>query len=363
MGEPAAIAGRLRSMDATKVGRAELQVWLAAGALAVILAAVTAYEHFALGWHFAREVAPEQSAWHWLRVAITGGLSVLAIVAVARAAPAGKRGEPVTRGGYALGGIVLAASVLFTALLIASPRDYRNVGAEDGFIEWVAAAALLLGSGFCALWARRLLASPRPRNWLRLLAAAGFAVLFFVMAMEEISWGQRLIGFATPEGIAAQNWQGEFNLHNLQTDVAEFALYTGTGLFLVILPLVRESLSHWRLLAPFAPLMPDRSVALVSAPMLAFDYARWNLLPIQAVLFGGLAACVVFAWSALRAGRGREAAAFAAVSAFVVASQTIHLIVGHTMIEIFDPSEYRETILAVGIAWYGWRQWRATFVR
>ncbi len=37
---------------------------------------------------------------------------------------------------------------------------------------------------------------------------------FFFMAMEEISWGQRIIGIPTPELFQALNRQGEINLHN-----------------------------------------------------------------------------------------------------------------------------------------------------
>ena len=35
------------------------------------------------------------------------------------------------------------------------------------------------------------------------------------MMGEEISWGQRILGFATPESMADVNRQGEFNIHNL----------------------------------------------------------------------------------------------------------------------------------------------------
>jgi hypothetical protein len=34
------------------------------------------------------------------------------------------------------------------------------------------------------------------------------------VAGEEVSWGQRLLNFETPEAIAQQNRQGEINLHN-----------------------------------------------------------------------------------------------------------------------------------------------------
>jgi len=39
-------------------------------------------------------------------------------------------------------------------------------------------------------------------------------VMMLAMFGEEISWGQRLFGFATPEWMRQQNFQGEFTLHN-----------------------------------------------------------------------------------------------------------------------------------------------------
>ena len=42
------------------------------------------------------------------------------------------------------------------------------------------------------------------------------AFVFFFGAGEEISWGQRLIGFDTPDGIEKLNVQEEFNIHNLE---------------------------------------------------------------------------------------------------------------------------------------------------
>lgn len=40
------------------------------------------------------------------------------------------------------------------------------------------------------------------------------ATIFFLVAMEEISWGQKLFELPTPEFIAKHNTQQEFNLHN-----------------------------------------------------------------------------------------------------------------------------------------------------
>lgn len=44
----------------------------------------------------------------------------------------------------------------------------------------------------------------------------GYFLLFFVIAGEEISWGQRIFGIETPEGLAGINVQKEINIHNLQ---------------------------------------------------------------------------------------------------------------------------------------------------
>jgi len=43
-----------------------------------------------------------------------------------------------------------------------------------------------------------------------------FGLGMFLIAMEEISWGQWFFGFSTPEEIRTANLQGEFNFHNLQ---------------------------------------------------------------------------------------------------------------------------------------------------
>lgn len=41
------------------------------------------------------------------------------------------------------------------------------------------------------------------------------AILFFVGAGEEISWGQRIFSFSTPESLDIINVQHEFNIHNI----------------------------------------------------------------------------------------------------------------------------------------------------
>lgn len=106
--------------------------------------------------------------------------------------------------------LVLAFGV---ALALPGSREAaRRAIAEDGPVEWATFTALLAGGVIAAVRLRRSPRAPAPRfAAFRLLLAGGLAVL----AMEEISWGQRLLGFSTPRPLERVNVQEEFNLHNL----------------------------------------------------------------------------------------------------------------------------------------------------
>ena len=96
-------------------------------------------------------------------------------------------------------------------------REPGNVAAallsEDQVVEDVTFVALLLASVLGGLLALRTRRADRPLLvWGFFLA---FAIGVFLVAMEEISWGQWLFFFKTPHSWATLNRQGETNLHNL----------------------------------------------------------------------------------------------------------------------------------------------------
>jgi hypothetical protein len=88
---------------------------------------------------------------------------------------------------------------------------------EDSVVEWIGTVGLFVAAG-CFLWAF-VISSRGPLKgrfiiWKR-LALLALAVLLFVAAGEEISWGQRLLGISTPEGLGSVSTQNETNLHNI----------------------------------------------------------------------------------------------------------------------------------------------------
>ena len=104
-----------------------------------------------------------------------------------------------------IGAIIIAAMVLNRPL-------YRFVIREDGPVEdaqFVFFALASLYGVFVGI--KRLRAG---HTWQGLLFLT-FAVGMFFIAGEEIAWGQRLFGIATPEELEEVNKQGEITVHNI----------------------------------------------------------------------------------------------------------------------------------------------------
>ena len=108
--------------------------------------------------------------------------------------------------------------LLTDAALFVFAQDWhaRFVAGEDRATEWLTFAfflgAALAGVGIVRRYAARM---DRKVLWLLL----GLSAFYLVCAGEEISWGQRVFGFATPEAIIEHNQQREFNIHNLKLPV------------------------------------------------------------------------------------------------------------------------------------------------
>lgn len=119
----------------------------------------------------------------------------------------------------------LAISALLPLLRL-SPGAFRAILREDGPIEALTALLFLvafLAGGRAAI--RLLKKGYRSQGILYVL----FAFIMFFCAGEEVSWGQRFLGFETPEAIEAVNDQGELTLHNIgdSLDVFKFVMLLG----------------------------------------------------------------------------------------------------------------------------------------
>jgi hypothetical protein len=140
------------------------------------------------------------------------------------------------------------------------PERYRMAMQEDRIVEW-ATVWLFLAAG--VIGASHALRGRRPFD--------GLVALFCLFVTgEEISWGQRLFGYAPPEYFLRNNFQQEVTLHNLPHSIEPGTILmlalAGYGL---LLPLLSQASSPRRWMeragatAPPAALMPWYAAAIL----------------------------------------------------------------------------------------------------
>ena len=105
--------------------------------------------------------------------------------------------------------LIVCLTIVITKLVTGGSDFYENFLGENSVVEWLTALFLLL-SAYLALVTGLSKGSPYTK-WLLL----AFASIFFVAFMEELAWGQMMLGWETPENFRSLNAQGETTLHNI----------------------------------------------------------------------------------------------------------------------------------------------------
>jgi hypothetical protein len=116
----------------------------------------------------------------------------------------------------------------FAALLIIDRARYARLIAEDGVVEWATVAGLAVAAVLAAGNAaseRRLGRASLARS-----AYVVLAVVCALVALEEISWGQRLLGIENPAFFVAYSDQKETNVHNVVQKVTRVTMKWPVGL-------------------------------------------------------------------------------------------------------------------------------------
>ncbi len=156
----------------------------------------------------------------------------------------------------------LIASVAAYVAMVATwyPETYYAILQEDGSLEWSTFWAFAVASTINAVAAFRQAKDTRRIPWFLL----GLALFCFFVAMEEISWGQRLIGYRPPRYFLAHNFQQELNIHNVfSTHVRIITLKAVILGYGALLPLVNMApplhcrLERSRVISPPAALIPS----------------------------------------------------------------------------------------------------------
>lgn len=250
--------------------------------------------------------------------------------------------------------LLLALAPLIPLLLVASPASFSAWSLEDGPVEWLSAALLALATLLYAAQAVRRHAAVGRVDGVT-LGLLLLALACFLIAGEEASWLQRVIGVETPDSFVGTNEQNEMNLHNFATDKVENAFYFGAGfVMMVVLPVWGWLKLPLGPLDAFAPLLPPLYLVAVGTTITAYNYDMWNGLPTQIALWGS--SWLLVAVAACAPTRRLRAAALLWV-ATTLAMQAILLGWGGEQVRRWDITEYKELFIAAGLALHAAGLW------
>lgn len=153
----------------------------------------------------------------------------------------------------------------YAVVRVGAPDVVPRLIKEDGVLEYL--QVLLYGAAACFA----LLVAARWRGEVIAWAFLLFALACVFVAIEEVSWGERLLGFAPPEPIRELNTQDEMSLHNL----APFQrilhpAYIVVGLVGGLGWRVVRSLPEGRRRRELAAILPDAQTTLFFLTVAAF---------------------------------------------------------------------------------------------
>ncbi len=207
-------------------------------------------------------------------------------------------------------GLVLLSGVV--SALMGKPA-YKWFTGEDRFAENLQVV----------IWTTALVLAVRVTNVLRNEGQKTWATLYICLCVglvfiigEEVSWGQRFIGWTTPETLKELNKQKETNIHNLQGVGLAFKWFKFlVGAYGTLMPLVVMRSSRLRryrdqlaLLVPHYTLIPFFLVVLVwrtyrnlfEAPKAYYFAISEFTEVVEVVLAFGFMFFLLFQWRRLR---------------------------------------------------------------
>lgn len=108
--------------------------------------------------------------------------------------------------------LLILGYIIFSLILVYDKTLYTEISNEDQFVENLGFLFLLVtGVVLCLKAYNQIKKRYRlPGSFLMFVG-----VVFIIASFEEISWGQRIIGFDTHEKLKIINDQDEFNFHNI----------------------------------------------------------------------------------------------------------------------------------------------------
>lgn len=167
--------------------------------------------------------------------------------------------------------LVIGAAVYAGVLDGAYPDFYYFSIQEDEYIEWASFWAFALAGIVAFVVARNYARDTGRLPWY----FVGIGLFCLLVAMEEISWGQRVFGFRPPVYFLEHNYQQELNVHNVfATDLRKLTLLliiAGYGIVLPVAGALRSLAKPMEKLGVIAP-SPGLLPAFLATFVVYYEY-------------------------------------------------------------------------------------------
>ena len=243
---------------------------------------------------------------------------------------------------------IFLLNFLFLSLLFLAPSLFSTLAFEGSLVETLSAifffvGSAVLGTKFCGIVRKRF-----PNKILVMVGLGCLTFIFFVIAMEEVSWFQRVLEFETPETFS-RNLQGEFNIHNFATKMFENAFYTGAFVCLIGLPFLYSVSAIPQKLKGLEVFLGSRFTLCVSSLLVAYNYHYWNSFSTQLPYFLTL---LVLASLSRLGGTQKTRRMYMAFLCMLVMTQLSFFLQGDAMSRLWDATEYKEFFIALGFLLY-----------
>jgi hypothetical protein len=171
--------------------------------------------------------------------------------------------------------LVLLVLIVAGTLASIDPDLFYRIGQEDGFLEWATFWAFVIAGCRYFLNAFRERRDSGGIPWFTF----GLGLFCLLVALEEISWGQRLFGYQPPDYFLQENYQQELNLHNVfSTSLRKLVLLVilagyGVGTAVIsLIPAAGELFRRWRIVPAPPSLIPAFLAMSVVYAWYPWDY-------------------------------------------------------------------------------------------
>jgi hypothetical protein len=244
-------------------------------------------------------------------------------------------------------GATLCTSLVFVLLFLTEPAAFSYTSREDGPVEWASFGFLLAASVVFLIAFLRCRGRTRVSK-LTQWTLAMFALVFFVIGMEEVSWLQRVVDVETP-GMLRGNKQKEINFHNVVTNPIENAYYFGAFVLLIILPFVRSLSFFPKDNKYFEAFIPRPFIIFIGAIACAYNFDMWDIIFTQFAFFSVVVILVSFI---ARNPYHRFRTLSIEVLLSVVLTQVVFLSYGENYSRLWEVTEYKELFIPLGFLVY-----------